>query len=112
MARPESEERKETPINLPTSMSGNRGRGRTRGRGRGRSQSEGRGRIGIHSEHEESHSGNIQERSVPHPEYITRDMLAEKMGKLRETLTSIIGIPARVETERVEVHPSTSITHI
>ncbi|XP_024961479.1 (+)-menthofuran synthase-like [Cynara cardunculus var. scolymus] len=52
-----------------------------------------------------------KERSVPHPEYVTTDMLAEKMGKLWETLTSIMGIPARVETERVKVHPFVPVTH-
>ncbi|XP_024989280.1 uncharacterized protein LOC112523838 [Cynara cardunculus var. scolymus] len=33
------------------------------------------------------------------------------MGKLRETLTSIMGILARVETKRVEVHPSIPVVH-
>ncbi|XP_024964430.1 uncharacterized protein LOC112504724 [Cynara cardunculus var. scolymus] len=110
-ARPGSEEREELPVNLPTSTSGNRGRGRPRGRGRGRSQSQGRDRTEIHSEYEESHSRNIQERSMPHPEYITRDMLAEEIGKLQETMTSIMGISARVETEKVEVHPSVPVNH-
>ena len=74
-------------------------------------QSQGRGRTEVHSEQEESHSGNVQGGTVPHQEYITRDVLAEEMGKLRETLISIMKVPARVETERVEVYPSAPITH-
>ncbi|XP_024972673.1 uncharacterized protein LOC112511322 [Cynara cardunculus var. scolymus] len=52
----------------------------------------------------------IQEQ-VPQPEYVTRDMLAEEMGKLKETLTSIMRIPARVETERVEINPPVLTTN-
>ncbi|XP_024989168.1 uncharacterized protein LOC112523718 [Cynara cardunculus var. scolymus] len=50
-----------------------------------------------------------EEYKIPQPEYVTRDMLAKEIGKLKETLTSIIGIPPRIETERVEISLTSSV---
>ncbi|XP_024961961.1 zinc finger BED domain-containing protein RICESLEEPER 2-like [Cynara cardunculus var. scolymus] len=56
------------------------------GRGRGRSQAPGRSQVEIRPDQGESISGNVNQEQGHQPEFITRDVMAEKMGKLRETL--------------------------
>ena len=101
LAHPDLSEAENSPIEAPINTS--RGRGRRRGRNQTRErnyQSQG------YVNQAESNSGNNNPEPTPQPDFVTRDMLAEEMGKLRETLTSILRMPSRVETERVEINSS------
>ncbi|XP_024989180.1 uncharacterized protein LOC112523735 [Cynara cardunculus var. scolymus] len=103
ITRPNPNNEVDSPVLAPIGTS----KGRSRGRGRGRDKGHTRGRNSQEDNNTnqgESNSKNMNQEQMPQPEYVTRDMLAEEMGKLRETMTSIMRMPARIE-----VNPSVPV---